>query len=61
MKVRLLNNIVEGGGIKLTRRRPRADGTYGVDIAWVVGAEIEMSDSSALKYIERGDAEEVTP
>jgi hypothetical protein len=61
MKVRLLKNIVESGGIKLTRRRPRGDGTYEVDIAWVVGAEIEMSDASAQKYIERGDAEAVVP
>jgi hypothetical protein len=60
MKVRLLKNIVESGGIKLTRRRPRPDGTYEVEIPWIEGTEMEMSDSSAQKYIDRGDAEAVT-
>lgn len=57
MKVRLLQNIVENGGVKIVQRRKQADGTYAIEVPFVKGAEIEMSDASGQKYIDAGVAE----
>lgn len=59
--IRLLANVVEGNGVKLTRRRRQADGTYLVDVAWTKGAEIEVSPSTGQKYVDRGLAVWVQP
>lgn len=53
MLVKLLKHIEEGNGIKLVKRRGRAD------VAFVQGAVIEVSDATGQKYIERGDAVKV--
>jgi hypothetical protein len=59
MKVRLLQNVVENGGVKIVRRRKQADGTYAIEVPFVKGAVIEMSDASGQKYIDAGAAERV--
>lgn len=56
-RVRLLKNVVEEGGIKLTRRRRQPDGTYAVEVPWVKGAVIQLSLASAQKYVDAGVAE----
>lgn len=60
MKVRLLSNVVENGGIKMARRHLQPDGKYKFEQPFVKGAPIEMSDKSAQKYIDKGLAEAVT-
>lgn len=57
MKVRLLENIVENGNVKFVRRRKQPNGSYAVEVPFVKGAEIEMSDSSGQKYIDARKAE----
>lgn len=57
MKVRLLKNVIEGGGVKVARRKPQADGTYTIETPFVKDAVLEMSDASAQKYIDGGFAE----
>ena len=59
MKVRLLKAVFEADrfgnqSLKVTQRVRR-----GQLIAWTPGVEIEMSEASAAKYIEKGDAEKV--
>ncbi len=59
MNVRLLKAVFEADRfgnqtLKVTQRQNR-----GTLIAWTPGVEIEMSDASAAKYIERGVAEKV--
>ena len=53
MRVKLLQNVIENGGVKISRRK-RGDVVYAKD------AVVEMSDASAKKYIERGLAEQLT-
>lgn len=71
MKVKLLQHIPEGNGIKRADRKnrdwtpPRIEDGKLVEsnqsekkmIAYVAGAIIEMSDASAKKWIDRGWAE----
>lgn len=59
MKVKLLKHIIENGGVKVSRRRRQPNGSFAVEIPFVAGAVIEMSDESAKKYIEAGVAEPV--
>lgn len=59
MKVKLLKNVFENGGIKCSRRRRQPDGTYAVEVAFVEGAVIEMSDPSGQKYVDQGLAVKV--
>jgi hypothetical protein len=59
MKVKLLKNVIENGGVKVARRRQQADGSYLVEVPFVAGTVIEMSDASAAKYIADGLAEEL--
>ena len=54
MRVKLIKNVIENGGVKVSRRRQQPDGTYAREDVFVAGAEIEMSDASAAKYIEQG-------
>jgi hypothetical protein len=51
MNVKLLKNVIENGGVKVSRH-------HGREIPYVAGAIVEMSDTSAAKYIEKGLAEE---
>ena len=71
MRVKLLQNILEGGGVKVSirhRMEPAvakdADGNEQTvyirkprETVFVKGAIIEMSDASGQKYIDRGLAE----
>lgn len=57
MKVRLLSDVLENGGIKTVRRHLQSDGTYKLVQPFTKGRVIEMSDASAQKYIEKGLAE----
>lgn len=61
MKVKLLKNVMENGGVKCARRRRQPDGTYLVETPFVKDAVIEMSDASAEKYIAAGTAEKYVP
>lgn len=60
MKIKLLTNIFEkdrhgnDAALKVTIRKNRS-----VVIPWVTGTVVEMSDESAAKFIERGQAEAV--
>ena len=57
MRVKLLKHVIENGGIKVSRRGRRPDGTYLSEVAYTLGAVVEMSDASAQKYIAAGLAE----
>ena len=57
MRVKLLSHVIENGGIKVARRHRQPDGTYLKEVPFVAGEVIEMSDTSAQKYIAAGLAE----
>lgn len=71
MKVKLLKNVLEGGGVKVSIRhrmepatvKDAAGNEHTVyvrmprETVFVTGAIIEMSDASGQKYIDRGLAE----
>ena len=59
MKVKLLKHIIENGGVKVSRRKRQPDGTYAIEVVFVAGAEIDVSDATAQKYIAAGLAEPV--
>jgi hypothetical protein len=59
VKVKLLKNVFENGGVKCSRRRKQPDGTYLIETPFVEGAVIEMSDASGQKYIDQGIAVKV--
>jgi hypothetical protein len=74
VKVRLLKDVPQGGGVKMSparrataRPQLRPDGQWveapervgAPAVSWSKGAVIEMSDASGRKYIDRGFAEEV--
>lgn len=52
MKVKLLKDVFDGPNLKYTNHR-------GVVTPFVKGAVVEMSDTSAKKYIDNGLAEPV--
>lgn len=54
MKVRLLKDVLENGQPKITMRLRQ-----GVCFAWTQGRELEVSEATGMKLIERGDAEPV--
>lgn len=53
MKVKLVKDIYDGNGQIKTTVRPLRK----VAIGWFQGSIIELSETSAQKFIERGDAE----
>lgn len=59
MKVRLIRDVYgeDRHGNKFIRETVRFN--RGTAFRWVAGTEIEMSETSAKKYIEAGDAIEV--
>lgn len=54
MKVKLLKDVMEGGKVKTTIRPNRRTGIF-----WFKDTEIEVSEETGAKLIERGDAEKV--
>lgn len=56
-RVRLLQNIMEGTGVKCVRRKRKADGSYLIEVPFVKGAIIDLSEATANKYIAAGLAE----
>ena len=66
MRIKLLREVLESDKdgnttLKVTRKRnkdPNAGRPY-MFIPWVVGVEMDVSDASGAKLVERGDAEEI--
>lgn len=52
MRVTLLKSIIEDNKLKVSMRKGREP------VPFMRGAVVDMSDESARKYIESGDAEE---
>lgn len=55
MRVRLLKDVHENGQVKSTLKVRRKAIT-----GWFAGTELEVSDATGAKLIERGDAEKIT-
>lgn len=55
MRIRLLQDVLEGGQVKTTIRSTRRQ-----VIGWFAGTEIEVSEASGQKLIDAGTAEIVT-
>lgn len=55
MLVKLKQTIMEGHGVKICVRKPPRK-----SVPFIEGAILEMSDASAQKYIDRGQAEKYT-
>lgn len=58
MKVKLLRNVIENGGVKCARRRRQPDGSYAVETPFTKETVLEMSEASARKYVKAGLAVE---
>jgi hypothetical protein len=58
VKVKLLKNVMENGGVKCARRLRQPDGSHAVEIPFVKDAVIDMSEVSARKYVKAGLAVE---
>lgn len=54
MRIKLLQDIVQGGGLKVSRRPGRRT------VCYVEGAVVDVSDATGAKYIEQGLAEPFT-
>lgn len=54
MRVKLLNDFLEGGAVKVTANRSKKTGIF-----WFKDTEIDVSEASGQKLIEAGAAVEV--
>jgi hypothetical protein len=54
MRIRLLKDVMENGTVKKTDRPKKK-----LTIAWWEGTELEVSEATGEKLIDRGDAEQV--